>query len=65
MDYCGWAASFCYSFKLQLCLVIGCCWSSFVLDLLQDVATTKDYAEVSAWMKEDKQASLQFKALKK
>jgi len=40
-DYCGWAASFCYSFKLQLCLVIGCCWSSFVLDLLQDVATTK------------------------
>jgi len=24
-----------------------------------------DYAEVSAWMKEDKQASLQFKALKK
>lgn len=41
-DYCGWAASFCYSFKLQLCgLVIGCCWSSFGLDLLQDVATTK------------------------
>ncbi|RHN66712.1 hypothetical protein MtrunA17_Chr3g0094431 [Medicago truncatula] len=67
MDYCGWAASFCYSFKLQLCgLVIGCCWSSFGLDLLQDVATTKDYAEVSqARTKEDKQASLQFKVLKK
>lgn len=67
MDYCGWAASLCYSFKLQLCgLVIGCCWSSFGLDLLQDVATTKDYAEVSqARTKEDKQASLQFKVLKK
>ncbi|CAL5201891.1 unnamed protein product [Lathyrus oleraceus] len=44
--YCRCAASFCYSFKLELCFLVRCCWSYFGLEMLQDVATTKYYAEV-------------------
>ncbi|KAL5077766.1 hypothetical protein RYX36_016750 [Vicia faba] len=39
--YCRCAASFCYSFKLELCFIVRCCWSSFGLEMLQDVVTTK------------------------